>query len=83
MAEIVSVIALAHAPGLYLRGGPGTDGWSTDPVQVAAFTIATIGPISVMLGVLWWRTRSLLLVVLLHGAVDMLPNTAEMVQTFG
>jgi membrane protease YdiL (CAAX protease family) len=81
---ITSVIfALAHAPGLYLRGGPGTDGWSTDPVQVAAFTIATIGPISVMFGVLWWRTRSLLLVVLLHGAVDMLPHTAEMAKLFG
>lgn len=77
------VFALAHAPGLYLRGGPGTDGWSTDPVQVAAFTIATIAPISVMFGVLWWRTRSLLLVVLLHGAVDMLPHTAEMAKLFG
>lgn len=77
------VFALAHAPGLYLRGGPGTDGWSTDPLQVAAFTIATIGPISVMFGVIWWRTRSLLLVVLLHGAVDMLPHTAELVQKFG
>ncbi len=77
------VFALAHAPGLYLRGGPGTDGWSTDPVQVAAFTIASIAPISVMFGVLWWRTRSLLLVVLLHGAVDMLPHTAEMFRHFG
>ncbi len=77
------VFALAHAPGLYLRGGPGTDGWSTDPLQVAAYTIATIAPVSVMFGVIWWRTRSLLLVVLLHGAVDMLPHTAELAQKFG
>jgi membrane protease YdiL (CAAX protease family) len=36
-----------------------------------------------MFGVLWWRTRSLLLVVLLHGAVDMLPHTAEMARLLG
>lgn len=77
------IFALSHAPGLYLRGTPETDGWSTDPVQVAAFTIATLAPISVLFGVLWLRTRSLLLVVLLHGAVDMLPNTAELVRNWG
>jgi membrane protease YdiL (CAAX protease family) len=56
------LFALAHAPGLYLRGTPETDGWSTDPLQVAAFTIATLSPISILFGILWARTRSLLLV---------------------
>ncbi|MGH6783541.1 MAG: lysostaphin resistance A-like protein, partial [Sphingomicrobium sp.] len=50
------LFGLAHWPGLYLRGGPGTDGWSTDPVQVAAFTIATLSPLSVALGLLWARS---------------------------
>jgi uncharacterized protein len=36
----------------------------------------------VLFGVLWLRTRSLLLVVLLHGSVDMLPNTAELVRSW-
>lgn len=77
---LVSVLfALSHWPGLYLRGSAGTDGWSTDPVQVAAFTIATLSPLSIFFGVLWERTRSLLLIALLHGAVDALPNTAEMI----
>lgn len=76
------VFALSHWPGLYLRGGPGTDGWSTDPLQVAAFTIATLAPLSLMLGVLWERTRSLLLVVLVHGAIDALPNTAGFVRVW-
>lgn len=80
---ITSIIfALAHWPGLYLRGGPGTDGWSTDPWQVAAFTIATLSPLSLMLGTAWWRTRSLLLVVLLHGSVDFLPSLAEFITTW-
>jgi uncharacterized protein len=73
------LFGLAHAPGLYLRGGPGVDGWSTDPIQVVAFTIATLSPISILFGVLWARTRSLLLVVLLHACVDLLPFTSEFI----
>ena len=76
------LFALSHWPGLYLRGGPDVDGWSPDPLQVAAFTIATLSPLSVALGVLWARSRSLLLVVLVHGAIDALPNTAELVRNW-
>ena len=61
-------------PGLFLRGEEGVDGWSTDPFEVIAFTIATLSPISLMFGVLWMRTRSLLLCLLLHATVDVLPN---------
>ncbi|HKC02478.1 MAG TPA: CPBP family intramembrane glutamic endopeptidase [Sphingomicrobium sp.] len=71
------LFGLGHWPGLYLRGGPGVDGWSTDPIQVAAYTTATLAPLSLAIGLLWARTRSLLLVVLVHGAIDALPNTAE------
>lgn len=77
------IFALSHAPGLYLRGTPETEGWSTDPLQVAAYTVATLAPVSLLFGVLWLRTRSLLLVVLLHASVDMLPNTAELVRNWG
>ncbi len=66
--------ALAHVPGLYLRGEPGVDGYSTDLLQVAAFTIATLSPIAILFGVLWTRTRSLLLVVLPDAVVNFLPN---------
>ncbi len=64
------LFGLAHWPGLYLRGGPDVDGWSTDPLQVAAFTIATLSPLSISLGLLWHGSRSLLLVALVHGAID-------------
>ena len=77
------LFGLAHWPGLYLRGGPGVDGWSTDPIQVAAFTIATLSPLSVALGLLWARSRSLLLIVLVHGAIDALPHTAETFRIWG
>lgn len=74
------IFALAHAPGLYLRGGPGVDGWSTDAVQVAAFTIATLAPLSILFGTIYARTGSLLLVILLHGTVDTLPHASEMLK---
>ena len=76
------LFGLGHWPGLYLRGGPGVDGWSTDPVQVAAFTIATLSPLSIALGLLWARSRSLLLIVLVHGAIDALPNAADFIRTW-
>ncbi len=76
------LFALAHAPGLYLRGTPDTDGYSTDILQVIAFTVATLSPIALLFGTLWARTRSLLLIVLLHAAVDILPNLADFVRTW-
>jgi membrane protease YdiL (CAAX protease family) len=76
------LFALAHVPGLFLRGHPGVDGYSTDPVQVTAFTIAVLSPVAVLFGTLWARTRSLLLIVLLHAAVDVLPNLPDFVRTW-
>ncbi len=76
------LFGLAHAPGLFLRGGPGVDGWSTDPFQVIAFTIAVLSPMGLLFGLIYARTKSLLLVILLHGLVDVLPNMTDFVETW-
>jgi uncharacterized protein len=76
------IFGLAHAPGLFMRGGPGVDGWSTDPFQVIAHTIAVLSPIGLLFGLIYARTKSLLLVILLHGLVDVLPNLADFVETW-
>lgn len=76
------LFALAHAPGLYLRGGADTHGAAADPIQVAAYTIAMLSPVSLLFGFLYARTKSLLLVVLLHGMVDVLPNLPEFIRTW-
>jgi membrane protease YdiL (CAAX protease family) len=76
------LFALAHVPGLFLRGHPGVDGYSTDAVRVIAFTIAVLSPVALLFGTLWARTRSLLLIVLLHAAVDVLPNLSDFVKTW-
>jgi uncharacterized protein len=76
------IFGLAHAPGLFMRGGPDVDGWSTDPFQVIAHTIAVLSPIGLLFGLIYARTKSLLLVILLHGLVDVLPNLADFVETW-
>jgi membrane protease YdiL (CAAX protease family) len=76
------LFALAHVPGLYLRGHPGVDGYSPDPVRVIAFTVGVLSPVAVLFGTLWARTRNLLLIVLLHAAVDVLPNLSDFVKTW-
>ncbi len=83
VAATALLFGLAHAPGLYLRGGPGVDGWSQDPIQVVAYTITTLSPLGLLFGVIYMRTKSLLLVVLLHGLVDVLPNLADFIQIWG
>ncbi len=76
------IFGLAHVPGLFMRGGPGVDGWSTDPLQVIAHTIAVLSPIGLTFGLIYARTKSLLLVILLHGLVDVLPNLADFLATW-
>lgn len=76
------IFGVAHAPGLFFRGGADVDGWSTDPWQVIAYTIGVLTPISLLFGLIYARTKSLLLVVLLHGLVDVLPNMADFIRTW-
>lgn len=87
MAGIVAMallFGLAHAPGYVLRGAHLMEGMASapDPLTAAAYSIAVVSPIGLMFGVLWARTRSLLLVVLLHGWTDLVPNLAPFVKTW-
>lgn len=78
---ITSILfGVAHAPGLFFRGGPAVDGWSADPLQVIAYTIAVLAPMGLLFGLIYARTKSLLLVVLLHAAVDVLPNMSDFIR---
>jgi membrane protease YdiL (CAAX protease family) len=76
------IFGLVHAPGLFLRGGPGIDGWSSDPLQVVAYTIAVLAPLGLLAGLIYARTKSLLLVILVHGMLDWLPNLADFIRVW-
>jgi membrane protease YdiL (CAAX protease family) len=89
-SEVAGIVAmallfgLAHAPGYVLRGAHLFEGMDTtpSPLTAAAYSIAIVSVIGFMFGVLWARTRSLLLVVVLHGLTDTIPNLAPTVRSF-
>jgi len=77
------LFALVHVPSLYLRGGEAVAAQAGDLSQVIALAIASLAPISIMIGTLWYRTRSFLLVVLVHGAIDTMPGVEQMIAIWG
>jgi membrane protease YdiL (CAAX protease family) len=89
-SEVAGIVAmsilfgLAHAPGYWLRGGHLMEGFASqpDPLTSIAYSIAVTSSIGFMFGVLWARTRSLLLVALVHGWTDTIPNLAPFVRTW-
>ncbi|MFI4935575.1 MAG: CPBP family intramembrane glutamic endopeptidase [Caulobacterales bacterium] len=76
------IFGLVHVPGLWLRSGDAVSGHSKNLIEVIAYAIAVLSPAGLFLGFVWARTRSLLLVVLIHALVDVLPNTAEFAKTW-
>ena len=71
------VFGLVHAPGLYLRSGATEEGLSANPslLMAVGYSIVITSVAGFFLGVLWARTRNFLLLVLVHAAADLLPNT--------
>ena len=84
LVAMAVLFGLAHAPGYVLRGAHAMEGFAEapDPLTAAAYSIVVVSPIGLAFGVLWSRTRSLALVVLLHGWADLVPNLAEFVRTW-
>lgn len=76
------LFGLAHAPGILLRGAGVEEGLGEAPgvATTLAYVIATQGVAGLSFGVLWSRTRSFVLVVVLHGFFDALSNTASFIE---
>lgn len=79
------LFGLAHAPGYYLRWEQNAADLFAEPslLFALAYSVAVISVSGLFMGVLWLRTRSLLIVMLVHAAGDWLPNVSEMMDTFG
>jgi membrane protease YdiL (CAAX protease family) len=79
------LFGLAHAPGLILRGGGANSPVGSDPSVLFAicFSVVVLSAAGLFLGVVWARTRNLLLVVMIHSAVDLLPKVGEIVHVWG
>ena len=76
------LFALAHVPGLYMRADASVSGHSQSLIEVIAYAIAVLSPIGVSLGFVCARTRSLLLIVLLHTLIDLLPGIPDFARTW-
>ena len=78
------LFGLAHAPGYYLRGSFAAEGMSESATLLLSvgYTIVITSVVGFMFGLLWARTRSLALIVMLHAITDLLPNLTEFLQTW-
>lgn len=80
---VMSVLfGLAHAPGYYLRAVDPLSGGHPTALVAIGYTVVMLSVFGFMFGMLWARTRSLGLIVMLHAVTDTLPNTAEFMQTW-
>jgi CAAX protease family protein len=78
------LFGLVHAPGLYLRTSVTQEGLSGHPSvwMAVGYSIVITSVAGFFLGVLWARTRNFLVLVLVHAAADLLPNTLPTLRAF-
>lgn len=79
------IFGLAHAPGLYLRGAGAVTalGQTPDLSSSVAYSIAILSLAGLAFGVIWSRTRNLLVLVLIHAWVDLPPSLPKFIDSFG
>jgi len=78
------LFGLVHAPGLYLRTNVTQEGLAAHPSlgMAIGYSIVITSVAGFFLGVLWARTRNFLVLVLVHAAGDLLPNTLPTLRAF-
>jgi membrane protease YdiL (CAAX protease family) len=78
------IFGLAHAPGFIFRQGAVVEGLGANPsaLDALAYSIVVLAVSGILFGVVWWRTRNLVALILLHAAGDLLPNFASFVKVW-
>ena len=84
VALMALVFGLAHAPGFIFRQAGEVEGLGSNPgaLDAIAYSVVVLAPGAIVLGVVWARTRSLLAVILIHAATDLLPNVGSFIETW-
>jgi len=79
------LFGLAHAPGYVLRSAGVADALGTHPSALDATAYALVVPAvaSFLFAFLWLHTRNLYVGILIHAAMDTLPNATRMAQAWG
>jgi len=78
------LFGLAHAPGLHFRTAVTLEGLGPSPSWLVAigYSVAITSVAGIFLGVLWARTRNILVVILVHAAGDLGPNLVHFVRAW-
>lgn len=78
------IFAVSHAPGMIFRQAGDVDGLGKTPHawEAITFTIAVISLVSILFGIIWIRTRNLLVLMFIHAMTDLLPNLAEFIKVW-
>jgi membrane protease YdiL (CAAX protease family) len=76
------LFGLAHAPGFYLRPAATGEALGAHPtlLMVIGYSVVITSVTGFFMGILWIRTRNLLLLAVVHTAGDLLPNLAETIR---
>jgi membrane protease YdiL (CAAX protease family) len=74
------LFGLAHAPGIYLRAADTSVGASPSPLMAIGYSIVVLSVTGFFVGVLWSRTRNLVVLVLVHAAGDLVPNMIPLIK---
>lgn len=79
------IFGLAHAPGIYLRGGGVIANLGTDPSLLLSigYSILVLSVAGIFLSVIWLRTRNFWLIVAIHALVDLMPGLWDFVNLWG
>jgi uncharacterized protein len=78
------LFGLAHAPGLYYRTARTLEALGPHPswLMAVGYSIVVISVPGLFMGVLWARTRNLLLLMTVHAAGDLVPQLAPMMKAW-
>ena len=78
------LFGLAHAPGLYYRTGKTLEAIGPHPswFMAVGYSVVMISVPGLFMGVLWSRTRNLLLLMTVHAAGDLVPQLVPMIRTW-
>lgn len=75
---------LVHAPGFYLRTTATQETLGAHPslLMAAGYSIVLTSLAGLFLGVLWIRTKNLVVLAIVHAATDLLPNLVPLTKVF-
>ena len=76
------LFGLAHAPGIYLRGAGKDDPLGSKPtlMDTILYSILVLSATGWFMGLLFWRTQSLLAPILVHAGLDTVAHMSEFIK---